>query len=124
MDARKDLPLLVIPNRHDEDGNEPPRFDTTRQNYYYGYFVDGSGDQFVFVFDPETGLAELRCGDAGWSVSHAVVDGWVETLMIGPDVAAWLCGCWRSATGQAPMLELDDDGNDLLTASSRVENLN
>ena len=67
---------------------------------YHGYFENGFGEQWAFVYDCETKTAELCGGDAGWQNMFAVIDGQAQGVILGRDELRWLQACWAAATGK------------------------
>jgi len=87
-------------NRHSADSGKPPRI-TREIGNYYGYFEAEFGDQFVFVYDKETGEGQLWCGDYSWEEPVTVIDGKASELELsGPEVK-WLQLVWEVAAGIA-----------------------
>src|SRR4051812_37175557 len=59
-------PFFQIWNMHNASCGEPPTITNEPSNKYYGYFQNRFGEQWVFVYDPERKIGELRGGDIGW----------------------------------------------------------
>ena len=87
--------LLEIDNLHGGDCDVPPSIDAADK--YVGYFENCYGEQWVFVYDPERKVGELRGGDIGWDSVVQVKDGRAD-LTLGKAEAAWLEACWKAAT--------------------------
>jgi hypothetical protein len=93
-------PLLTIWNTHTTACAEAPT--TTNEsnesgNRYYGYFENSFTEQWVFVYDRERKISELRGGDIGWERVVLVRDGQADVIL-GKDELAWLQACWKAAT--------------------------
>lgn len=98
----KNTPLLTIWNTHTDDCGTPPSFTndadgTLDGSKYLGYFQNRFGEQWVFVFDFERKVGELRGGDIGWDSVIQVKEGRAD-LVLGKAEAAWLESCWKAAT--------------------------
>ena len=92
-------PLLEVWNGHDESCGAPPAITNKgNEKYYYGYFENRFGEQWVFVYDFTRKAGELRGGDIGWDKVIEVRDGKHE-LILGKAEATWLLACWTAATG-------------------------
>jgi hypothetical protein len=87
-----------VSNHHTAACGEPPVLDGDAAGTYFGYFANESGEQAIYTYDPETGEAILRMGDAGWDEAYRVKDGRAEGLVLGKSEAMWLRACWL-ATG-------------------------
>ena len=92
-------PLLQIWNAHTDACGAPPEI-TNKANdkFYYGYFENRFGEQWVFVYDLKEKVGELRGGDLGWDSVVPVRDG-IADVMLGKAELAWLFACWKAATG-------------------------
>ena len=93
------LLLFAMQNRHSDSCGDPPRFSNEAPGKYYGYFENFFGEQWMFVYDRETKMGELRGGDAGWQNSFPVEEGRAEGVILDPDELQWLQACWTAATG-------------------------
>ncbi len=91
-------PLFTIWNTHTADCGEPPAITNQASRKYYGYFQNRFTEQWVFVYDPERKIGELRGGDIGWNTVVTVKEGQAD-VMLGKDELAWLQTCWKAATG-------------------------
>src|SRR5262245_25862498 len=89
--------LLTIWNKHSQLCGEAPAVTNHAGEHYYGYFENRFGEQWVFVYDHERKIAELRGGEIGWDQIVTVHDGQVD-LILGKAEAAWLQACWKAAT--------------------------
>jgi len=90
-------PLFQAWNTHYPSCGEPPSFTTQANQRYYGYFQNRFGEQWVFVYDHESKLGELRGGDIGWQTVVTVREGQAD-IVLGKAEAAWLQACWKAAT--------------------------
>jgi hypothetical protein len=101
-EKRKDVmsnPLLEIWNGHDESCGAPPAITNKgNEKYYYGYFENRFGEQWVFVYDFTRKVGELRGGDIGWDKVIEIRDAKPDVIL-GKAEAAWLLACWTAATG-------------------------
>jgi hypothetical protein len=91
-------PILTIYQHHMAMCGTPPTFSNEPAGLYIGYFENKYGEQWIFTFNRATREAMLRGGDVDWGSSHAVHDGRVDGLTLGPEEAAWLQACWRAAS--------------------------
>jgi hypothetical protein len=73
--------------RPDEDKT---REAVTKQNHPSGYFQNRFGEQWIFVYDPETKVGELRGGDIGWATVVPIRDGKVDVMLERPRVPGFL----------------------------------
>lgn len=64
---------------------------------YYGYFENEHGEQWVFVYDHQTGTAELRGGDVGWDKVIHIYNGNANDLILNEEEKIWLQTCWKAA---------------------------
>jgi len=90
-------PLFVVSNHHAERAGRPPAIDGDRPGAYHGYFENRYGEQFVFIYQRDSGEGTLWGGDVGWE-PHSVVDGKVESLVLSSEERSWLQACWDAAT--------------------------
>lgn len=90
-------PLFSVSNHHSASVGQPPVVDGDTPNRYHGYFENKHGDQFVFVYDFNTGEATLRGGDMDWGQSYRVVDGEVADTVLSEQERAWLRACWEAS---------------------------
>ena len=97
MKQNDDNPLFTVSNHHTGSCGRPPAINGDRANCYHGYFENTFGEQFVFVYDGDTGKAHLWCGDGGWEKPFPVVNGLPEGLILSPEEQAWLQACWKGA---------------------------
>jgi hypothetical protein len=67
---------------------------------YIGYFENSFGEQWIFTFDRDTGIALLRGGDVQWSEIFDVTNGGTGDLMLGKDEQLWLRACWSASQKQ------------------------
>ena len=93
-------PLFQIWNTHTADCGEPPTVTNKAGDKYYGYFQNQFTEQWVFVYDPQRKIGELRGGDIGWDTVILVKDGQAD-VQLGKAETAWLQACWNAATGIA-----------------------
>jgi len=91
-------PLFQVRNVHSASCGEPAAITNEASNKYHGYFQNRFGEQWVFVFDHETKVGELRGGDIGWATVVPIRDGKVD-VVLGKAEGAWLLACWLAATG-------------------------
>jgi hypothetical protein len=91
------MAFFRISNRHGAGCGDPPTIANEAGNKYYGYFQNRFGEQWVFVYDHEKKIGELRGGDIGWDTVVLVKDGSVD-VMLGKAETAWLQACWQAAT--------------------------
>jgi hypothetical protein len=91
-------PLFQVRNVHDASCGEPPTITNEANKKYCGYFQNRFGEQWVFIYDPETKVGELRGGDIGWDTVVPVRDGKVD-VMLGKAESGWLLACWIAVTG-------------------------
>ena len=97
MKQNNDNPLFTVSNHHTGRCGRPPAIKGDRANCYHGYFENTFGEQFLFVYDRDTGKADLWCGDAEWEKPFAVMNGLPEGLILSPEEQTWLQACWRAA---------------------------
>jgi hypothetical protein len=90
-------PLFAMWNKHTAACGVAPAITNRSGDQYYGYFQNRFGEQWVFVYDPERKVGELRGGDIGWDTVALVTDGHVEVLL-GKAETVWLQACWQAAT--------------------------
>lgn len=90
--------VFIMENKHAESCGTPPIITNTNSNKYFGYFENEFGEQWVFVYDPDTGKGELRGGDVDWNNVFEVLNGRVPDLILGASEQKWLEACWESAT--------------------------
>ena len=91
-------PILTIYPYHAAACGIPPAFSNEAGDLYIGYFENKYGEQWIFTFNRATREAMLRGGDVDWGSVHAVNDGRVDELTLGPEEAAWLQACWSAAS--------------------------
>ena len=91
-------PFLQIWNTHFDSCGEPPAITNKSGDKYIGYFQNRFGEQWVFVYDPERKVGELRGGDIDWE-TVVIVEGGEADVTLGKAEAAWLRACWNAATG-------------------------
>ena len=92
-------PLFQIWNMHTDACGAPPAItNKANEKFYFGYFQNRFGEQWVFTFDLEKKVGELRGGDIGWETAVPVRDG-IADVMLGKAELAWLFACWAAATG-------------------------
>ncbi|HEV3261120.1 MAG TPA: hypothetical protein VG013_29985 [Gemmataceae bacterium] len=89
--------FLQISNTHGADCGDPPTITNESASKYYGYFQNRFGEQWVFVYDQEKKIGELRGGDIGWDTVFIVKEGRVD-VVLGKAETAWLHACWQAAT--------------------------
>jgi hypothetical protein len=59
--------VFAAHNNHDPRCGRPPRLrNTDAPSFYYGYFENRYGEQFVFTFDRATGAGTVWGSDLGW----------------------------------------------------------
>lgn len=91
-------PFFVMSNRHASSCGNPPFISSGEPNKYYGYYENEHGEQWVFIYNRQDGIAELRGGDVGWENVFRVKDGKVVELLLGKEEQMWLQACWKAAT--------------------------
>lgn len=89
-------PIIKIRNHHTPQCGDPPIIDSEAENLYVGYYENSHGEQWLYTFDRNTGIAVLRGGDVGWNNSFEVSDGHVKDLILGIDEQLWLQACWQA----------------------------
>jgi hypothetical protein len=103
--SKPERPVFVFlaENTHAAECGDPPGIvDADPKRFYVGYFHNGCGEQWVFVYDRKTGRGTLRGGDTGWAQRHRVVKGMVASLVLNAEEMLWLRACWAAATGEVP----------------------
>lgn len=96
-----DKPLLLIKNKHGKSCGVPPAINNDHSKCYFGYYENVHGEQWIFVYNQETGTAELRGGDAGWERVFKVENGKVNSLILNEGERTWLQNCWETAGGNS-----------------------
>jgi hypothetical protein len=92
-------PLFQIWNTHTDACGAPPAItNKANEKFYFGYFQNRFGEQWVFTYDRTEKSGELRGGDIGWGTAVPVRDG-IADVMLGKAELAWLFACWTAATG-------------------------
>ena len=92
-------PLFQIWNTHTDACGRPPELGNKgNENFYYGYFQNRFGEQWVFTYDLKEKVGQLRGGDIAWETAIPVRDG-IADVMLGKAELAWLFACWAAATG-------------------------
>jgi hypothetical protein len=81
--------FFVISNNHISDCGTPPVISNNEPNKYYGYFENEFGEQWLFIYNQQDGIAELRGGDVGWENVFQVKDGKVGELILGDEEKMW-----------------------------------
>lgn len=97
--------ILTIYNNHSASCGEPPTIDNADRSKYYGYFQNEYDEQWLFVYDRETGTGTLRGSDAGWEQNYEVVDGHTPRLILNASERKWLAACWNAAAPRRPKSE-------------------
>lgn len=92
--------ILKIHNHHTPACGEPPMVEGEAGNCYIGYFENSFGEQWIFTFDRESGIATLRGGDVGWDRSFDVSDGNTGNLILGKEERLWLQACLAASCKQ------------------------
>lgn len=87
-------PLFKVANHHTESCGRPPTVDGDAPGAYHGYFANEHGEQAIYTYDPETGEATVRMGDAGWATVHRVVGGRLAGVNTTEAEATWIRACW------------------------------
>jgi len=95
-------PLLTIFNRHAASCGEPPHETNQDSSRYVGYFQNEVGDQWIFQYDPGTGSATLRSGDAHWSTVYTIRGPEDLHFTMNEAERAWALACWQSASRLMP----------------------
>lgn len=91
-------PIFVIKSNHSSNCGSPPLVTNDDPNKYYSYFENEYHEQFIFIYDCQTGNAELRGGDADWEKVYQVENGCVPELILSATERMWLQACWKAAT--------------------------
>lgn len=91
-------PFFMMNNNHSSSCGTPPVFSNNETNKYYGYFENEHREQWIFIYDRKTGIAELRGGDVGWETAYQVKDGNAAEIILNAEEKKWLCACWKAAT--------------------------
>jgi len=94
---QSDAPLFQVRNHHSASCGPSPHIDDHSPSQYLGYFENQHGEQAVFVYDRDSRQAIVYVGDAGWGISHAVVDGAVPDLILSETERLWVRACWQAA---------------------------
>ena len=89
-------PLLTLYNRHAAAAVEPPHLTNHDRTRYLAYFENEHGDQWLFVDDPASGTAVLRCGDADWT-AHTIRGPQDLPRSMTDAERAWATACWQAA---------------------------
>lgn len=61
-------------NDHADGCGPPPSFSNRDGNKYHGYFKNQFGEQFVFVYNRDTGTGVLYGGDCDWKTEMPVAE--------------------------------------------------
>ncbi len=91
-------PLLTLYNRHNAACGEPPHLTNNDRGRYIGYFANEHGDQWLFVDDPPTGTAILRCGDANWATTYRIHGPDDLPSHMNDAERTWARICWQAAS--------------------------
>ena len=92
-------PLFTVSNHHSAACGEPAVVGGDTAGTYVGYFANEYGEQAIYTYDYETGVATLRMGDVGWRDVRRVADGKAEGLVLTQTEALWLRACWLATGG-------------------------
>jgi hypothetical protein len=94
------MPLFSVENNHSADCGTPPSINNDDRNVYIGYFQNEHGEQWVFTFDIEKRVGELRGGDASWKplAVMGVGGGPHVDMTLNEPEKTWLEACWKAAT--------------------------
>jgi len=92
-----DEPLFVMKNVQAESCGAPPYFENENPNLRRSYFENLFGEQWVFIYDMESGSCTVRSGDAGWDNVYEVREGQVPGLIIHEGEALWVMACYIEA---------------------------
>ncbi len=90
-------PFFQISNQHSVDCGAPPALTNEPGKKYHGYFENRFGEQWVFIYDRDAKIGELRGGDIGWDTVVIVIEGKVD-VTLGKSESLWLQACWQAAT--------------------------
>ena len=86
--------LLEIDNCHVDEG--PCWRQEDLAGKHVSYFENAYGEQWVFIFDAKTQLAELWGGDCGWKMIPVTERG--ADVILNEAEKLWLQACWLAAT--------------------------
>ena len=96
------MPIFRAENNHSADCGVPPAISNDDRNVYVGYFQNEHGEQWVFTFDADKRVGELRGGDASWkSIPVMGVGGSpMADITLNEPERMWLEACWKAVTGR------------------------
>jgi len=97
VERRSEAALFSVSNHHTEQCGKPPAIDGDDLDAYHGYFENRHGEQWVFIYQRDTGEGTLYGGDVGWE-ARPVVGGKVDGLILASEEKTWLQACWQAAT--------------------------
>lgn len=95
-------PIFQVENNHTRSGGTPPAVNNSDPKKYVGYFQNEHGEQWVFTFDSDSRVGELRGGDVNWRPLPVTGVGGgphVDMNLSEPE-KMWLEACWKAATGR------------------------
>lgn len=93
--------VFAASNNHTPHCGDPPGIRTEdHARYYYGYFENQYGEQWVFVYDGETGIGSLRGGDTSWGHEWRVENGAADGVRLNDAELVWLGACWSAAVAR------------------------
>jgi hypothetical protein len=72
-------------------------------------FVNRYGEEWEFVYDPDTGEGILCGSDVDWQ-DHPVVDGRAPGLVLNEEEIAWLRRAWAEATDKSRVVDCSMQG--------------
>jgi hypothetical protein len=85
--------ILEIRNHH---GSPAPRIEIHPEDYV-SYWMNGEGEQLVFVRRRGESHATLYHGDLGWGPVHLVSGSARPGVALDPLEQLWLSICWAAA---------------------------
>jgi hypothetical protein len=94
------MPLFSAKNNHSPQCGTPPSINNDDHNIYVGYFQNEHSEQWVFTFDLNSRVGELRGGDVSWkplAVQGVGGKPYVDMTLNEPE-KIWLEACWQAAT--------------------------
>ena len=88
-----DREFFIMKNKHGENCGIPPVIINEKSNEYFSYYDNEFGEQWVFIFNRETKMAELLGGDVGWDNVFQVKNGNVAEFILSQNEKEWLGVC-------------------------------
>lgn len=90
-------PFFIMKNKHAKSCGNPAVITNEDPQKYYGYFENGYGEQWIFIYDRCTKDAKLYGGDVGWEEQYKVKNGHVDGLILNEEEKMWLQVCYKAA---------------------------